>query len=266
LVLIAAFLGVWQFLSPNGARPPETAPTPAAGTAWALFLPIGFAVVILGVMLVRGQRVQRDLLRATWRMATSPEAAQAAFLRLTRSGFKQIAAQAHLMLAMLAERAADFAATLAHADAALAQLREPGVRAAAYDLQLPEIRAMRALALAALDRRQEAADELARVQREFPAFYMLERARVRTEQLLAVRDSDFASVARLARARAADLPISYRDDVLGEIATLATSGAAVGRLRLSRLQHELECDPLLAHWLDVTAPDLMARFSRLQPA
>jgi hypothetical protein len=266
LLLIVAFLAIWQFLTPSAVRPSETAPQPPRSLSSIFFIPVLGGAVIFALMLGRGRRVQQDLLRASWLMATSPADAQVGFVRLTRSGFKQVAAQAHLMLAMLAERAADFAAALAHVDAALVLLREPGMRAASYDLQLPEMRAMRALALAALDRRQEAADELARVEREFPAFYMLERARVRIEQLLAVRASDFASVARTATERPADLPISYRDDVLGEIATLVTSGAPIGRLRLSRLQYELESDPLLAHWLDVTAPDLMARFSRLQAA
>lgn len=266
LVLIVAFLAIWQFLS-GDPQAPEPAPEPARPALnWAIMVgPLVFTVAVFIMFFVRGKRAQAELLRATRLMATSPEAAGESFARVTRSNLKQIAAQAHLMLASLAERAADFPAVLAHADAALAQLRSLGMRALSYDMLLPDIHALRALAFAGLDRASDAASELARVEREFPTYYMLERARVRVEQLLAVRAGDFQTAARVATQRSPDLPISYRDDVLGEIATLVSRGT-VGRTRLSRLQHELECDPLLSHWLDVTAPDLMAQFGRLKAA
>jgi hypothetical protein len=197
-------------------------------------------------------------------MARDPQEAERELTRLTSFRVKLIAAQAHLLLASLAERAAQFDVTLAHADAAAARVISTGQRTAAYDLLLPDIHAMRALALAALDRPGEARQELGLVEQRFPAFYMLERTRVRVRQVLAARASDYAAVARIAGARSPDLPISYRDDVLGEIAEVVERPSAAGRERIVRLRHEIDCDPVLGYWLEATAPGLVRRLGELR--
>jgi hypothetical protein len=82
--------------------------------------------------------------------------------------------------------------------------------------------------------------------------------------MLAVRSGDVQSAAEISRARSADLSISYRDDVLGEIAEAVVRKNTVGRTRWSRLRWEIDHDPTLAHWLDATAPRLMVRFNELR--
>ena len=267
VVLIVAFLAIWQFLSPDG--PPAAAPVAESqfSIPWTFMLaPAALFAAIFGGLLWRGHSAQQTLIRAGTLIASDPSRAHDELLRLSGSSLKAVSAQAHLMLAGLAERAADYKAALAHADSALAQLREPGMRALTYDLLLPEIHAARALALGGLDRMSEASVELAAIEHDFPAYYLLERSRFRVLQLLAVRSGDYQGAAELSKARTADLPISYRDDVLGEIAEVVARGAAVGRTRLARLRSEIDLDPTLAHWLDASAPQLMVRFSDLRAA
>jgi hypothetical protein len=267
VTLIVAFLAIWQFLSPDTEPPAQVYAPEESFTVWVIALPLVLLFSsILGALLWRGQRAQRALLRAAVLVASDAPAAHDLLVRLTRSSLKMIAVQAHQSLAGLAERAGDFGAALAHADAALLQLRAPGARAMAYDLLLPDIHAMRALALAGLDRMSEASVELAAIEHDFPAFYLLERSKVRVLQLLAARAGDYGSAAKIAAGRSPDLPISYRDDVLGELAEVVARGTAVERTRLNRLRHEIEVDPVLAHWLDIAAPALVTRFDDLRAA
>jgi hypothetical protein len=267
VVLIVTFLAVWQFFAPEPLPPAEQFQPEEDFPIWAIAAPtvLLFAAIIGGV-LWRGQRAQRALLRAFGLIASDPPAAHDLLVRLTRSTLKLVSAQAHLSLAGLGERAADFDVALAHAEAALRQLQAPGMRAVAYDLLLPDVHAMRALAFAGLDRMTEASVELAAIEHDFPAFYLLERSKVRVLQLLAARAGDYRSAARIAADRSPDLPISYRDDVLGELAEVVARGTAVERTRLNRLRHEIDGDTVLAHWLDVAAPKLMARFDDLRAA
>jgi len=267
VVLIVAFLAIWQFLSPEPSA--TQAPGPRAEYDPILsivFVPLILLVTIFAGLLWRAKRAQRAIVRAGNLIASDPLRAHEELVGLSRSMLKQLSAKAHVMLAGLAERAGDFNASLAHADSALAQLRVPLARAVAYDILLPEVHAARALALAGLDRMSEASVELAAIEHDFPAYYLLERSRFRVLQLLAVRSGDYQSAARLSKARAPDLPISYRDDVLGEIAEVVARGGTIGRTRLSRLRCEIELDPTLAHWLDASAPELMRRFNDLRAA
>ena len=267
VVLIVAFLAIWQFLSPDTEPPAQVYEPQERVSLWAIVLPpVLLFSSILGALLWRGQRAQRAVIRAAVLIATDPPAAHDLLVRLSRSSLKMIAVQAHLSLAGLGERAGDFGAALAHADAALRQLRTSGARAMAYDLLLPDIHAMRALALAGLDRMSEASVELATIEHDFPAFYLLERSKVRVLQLLAARAGDFRSAAQIAASRSPDLPISYRDDMLGELAEVVARGTAVERMRLNRLRHEIEADPVLARWLEIAAPALMTHFDDLRAA
>jgi len=269
LFLIVAFLAIWQFLSPEPSvsRGPGQAPDSQYDVMFSIIVaPLGFFLAILAAILWRAKRAQKAIVRAGNLIASDPLRAHDELVGLSRSTLKQVSARAHVMLAGLAERAADFKTSLAQADAALAQLRVPMARAVAYDLLLPDVHAARALALAGLDRMSEASVELAAIEHDFPTFYRLERSRFRVLQLLAVRSGDYQSAARLSKARAPDLPISYRDDVLGEIAEVVARGGTIGRTRLSRLRCEIELDPTLAHWLDASAPELMRRFNDLRAA
>ncbi len=265
VVLIVAFLAIWQFMgTPDRAEPVASAPAGEFG--WLVPTAVLFYAVLLGGVIWRMKRAQRAFLKAAALIPRDARAAHDELVRWTRSGLKQLAAQAHLMLAGLAERAADYQVALAHADAGLRSLRRYAAKAAAYDAVLPGLRAMRALAFAGLDQRSKAEAELMAIERGFPSFFFLERSRVRVQLLLAVRAGDYQAAARIAADRSPDLPISYRDDVLGEIAQAVAPGQPVARTRLNRLRHEIEVDPVLARWLDVTAPGLMDRFDALRAA
>jgi hypothetical protein len=104
------------------------------------------------------------------------------------------------------------------------------------------------------------------IEEQFPAFFYLERTRVRTRLLLLIREGDLVSASRLSAERPPDLPISYREEMLGEIAEMAERTGALTREKLDRLRYEIDSDPVLHDWLDVVAPDLMQRFSEIRPA
>jgi hypothetical protein len=266
LVLIAMFLGIWQFLSPD-TPPTEQMPARRMSPGVAIALasaPVLFFIGIAVGLVWRARTSQRSMIRGSVLMGRDPKAAQALFERLARSPTHLIASEAHLALAWLAEREASFDVALAHADTALERAKKK--RAGAYDLLLPQIHATRAFALAALDRKEEARRELALLEKGFPAFFYLERTRVRVELLLLIKNGDIRNAAKLSGARPPDLPISYREEILGEIAEMVERTSAVSREKLDRLRYEIDSDPVLSDWLDVVTPDLMGRFSEIRPA
>jgi hypothetical protein len=262
---VVVFLGIWQLLSPDT---PQTAQMPVRTMPPAVAVVLAFipAVIFFGVftaLIWRARTSLRSMIRASVLMGRDPKRAQALLERLARSSTHLTASEAHLGLAWLAEREASFDVALAHADVALDRAKKK--RASAYDLLLPQIHATRAFALAALDRRKAARSELALIEKQFPAFFYLERTRVRVRLLLMVRKGDFSSASQLSADRPPDLPISYREEMLGDIAEMVERTGALTREKLDRLRYEIDSDPVLGDWLDVVAPDLMHRFSEMRP-
>jgi hypothetical protein len=164
-------------------------------------------------------------------------------------------AQDCLMRAGVAERRGDFAEAIDHAGRGLGRLADERSRSAA-DMLYPDLISLRAFALAACDRHEEAEAELVSLGAGYPhkaraAF------RVRLVQLLRARD--LAGAAAWVEQSEADLPLSVREELLADLARAAAAPDQAGAGEASRLRDELRA-PEIRRWVDIAAPGLIEAF------
>ena len=98
------------------------------------------------------------------------------------------------------------------------------VRAMASDVLLPQLHAVRALALAASGKLDEANAVMSMVAADFPSFIALPGAELGVRLVRAVRGGDLEAASRIAMARTRDMPLSVRVDMLADLALAATTG------------------------------------------
>ena len=256
VLLIVIFLAIWTVLAPPaGSRPPPS-PAPDDSVSGEVVAPVVALAVIamVGYQLVRGERLARRLLSATLDIARGDEERAASTLTALANGQAiAIAAAAHHGLAYLSERHARWSEVIADCDRGIAKLgRYASVRATQTDVMLPELIALRAMALAATGRQPEADAELALLSRDFPTFAFAGRAHFRTQLVAAVKSGDVARAAEVARSRTLDLPLSLRDDTLADIALALAN--ELPKDEIARLAADLREDAKLRSWIDSLAP------------
>jgi hypothetical protein len=211
----------------------------------------------LGVIFYSAFRARRHIvmLQRAWIGAVRGDPAAIAALReVAAGGFDTIAAQAYLLLARVADRRGDPAEALAQVEQGLSRLSRYASRVAAAELVLPELSAERAYFLAAAGRDAEAAAELAALN---PAYPFLARARYRVRLMTLVRRGDLAGAARLAEGRDLDLPLSPRDELLGDAVRVAVSPETSGAGEVARVKDELKTQPDLRRWMAAVAPAVL---------
>lgn len=167
-----------------------------------------------------------------------------------------IAAQAHLLLADRAERSADFATALAAATEGLARLSDPRDRVAA-DIVYPDLVSLRAFALAAHGRFEEANAELATLG---PAYPHYSRAIFRARLLTLVRLRDLRAAADWIDRGEADLPLSVREELLADLVRATQHPALAGAGEIQRLKDDLQTIPEARPWIRTAAPGLLEAF------
>ncbi|HWL88910.1 MAG TPA: hypothetical protein VNO21_24065 [Polyangiaceae bacterium] len=240
------------------AHPPPPAETkkdePQDLSLYFILLAVGG--VAFAVFRLRAVRTERRWRVAIQDMARGNDArASEELTHLTKSRLPMFASLAHLALAGLAERRADWDACLSHCEKGLAGI---GTNRRLYsDYLLPELIATRALALAATSRAAEAEAQRALLQSQFPAFARAGGAHFRVQLMSAIRASDFDAAAAIARGRTLDLPLPLRDDVLADVVLAASAGATVDEV--DRIARELREDEPLRAWIDAVAPGLRNR-------
>jgi hypothetical protein len=260
------FLAIWQFLSPSDATPGHArppAPPPASGfDPWIVATPAAMIVLVVGALWLQLWLTRREIARfARAELAVARgdvERATAELTALSKSSRQALAAQAHLLLARLGERDARWPDVITRCDTGLATAtRNAMIRVQLVDLTIPELTELRALALAAMDRRAESDAELAILGRDYPTYPFQSRALVRAQLVGAMRARDLAAAADIARSRTIDLPLSVRDDTLADLALVLAGGASNDEIE--RVDSELRDDPKVRAWIDAIAPDARAR-------
>lgn len=254
-------LGVVQLLAfPLDASSSSLASAPAApttaGDVLAAALLVGIVVAVTCIVFVSvAQRRQRALAIARRQVAVGErDRAIPALARLAMSAGALDAAAAGLELARIAASQADFAEAISRCDAAIARVSRPPMRAAASVYLLPALMTESAVALASRGGLEDADAELAILGRDFPSFPYLASSQLRVKLVRAVRAGDRETACAAARARTAEMPLPYREDVLCDL--LLASRDEVGEEDLARLDAELRDDGELRRWLDAVAPGL----------
>jgi hypothetical protein len=262
--LVVTFLAIWQILAPSDG--PRSASASGATPDWGWTLTVGpiastivFVVALITWQNARSGRALRRMQMAELAVARGDDQGAAVLLdEVARSGVDAVAATARAHLARTSVRQARWDDAIAQCDEGIARAtRRAPTRAYVSDLILPELVELRAVALAALDRRAESDAELAMLARDFPTYAFAARAVLRAKLVGAARAGDMAGAAQIARGRTLDLPLPLREDVLGDVALALASGAA--REELGRLDGELREDGELRAWLDAIDPELRGR-------
>jgi tetratricopeptide (TPR) repeat protein len=262
VTLVALFFCIYQLLpaaGPSGAASAlPTSPTAIAALVGAVFVAL---LVPLVVWQVRRQRADgRALSLAQLDVARSELAkATTAFEALSQPKRTiAVAAAAHLGLAQLAERRASWDDAIQHCDRGIARLcSNATLKAMHADLLYPELIALRAVALAAQGRSDEANAEASLLASECPGYVLGARARFSLGLMLAVRSGNLDAAAEVAKRRSPDLPLSLRDDMLADVVLAATT--TVPPEERERIDAELHDDAELRAWVDAVAPGLRDR-------
>jgi hypothetical protein len=262
VTLAVLFFCIFELSSgggPTGGRSAAPA-SPVTIALWIAGVFVALLVPLLAWQVRRQSADARALGRAQLEVARS-ELAKAADSFAALSDPKRtiaVAAAAHLGLAQLAERKACWAEALQHCDAGIARLASNRTFKAMHaDLLYPELLALRALALAALDRPDEANAEASLLAKECPGYVLAARAQFSRGLMIAVRAGELDEAMVMARARTRDLPLSIRDDMLADVVLAATT--TVPREERERIDSELRDDDELRAWMDAVAPGLRSR-------
>src|SRR6185503_9846599 len=234
----------------SGRRAPEDALLNRIGGAAALG---GIATLILLTGRARKQMIALQKASRTI-FAGDPEARKA-LRRLSQGPQDIVAAQAHLELALDAERTADLGAALVHAEQGVGRLSRYAARLATSEVVLPALIAERAFLLAASGRAGEADAELEALPAAYP---FLACARFRVRLVTLVRRGELAEAARLVEQRALDLPLGPRDELLADAVRVAVDPASCGAGEVARVKEELRREADLRRWVEVVAPGVIA--------
>ncbi|MCC6551603.1 MAG: hypothetical protein IT372_01105 [Polyangiaceae bacterium] len=255
---------LWLLIKPEAGRAGSGAGGAIITSQW---LAAGaLAVLGAGVLAALGAAaflaIRRGRERAGRRMERAPapaaprEPAERDLRALTESPSDVVAAQAWLLLATAAERRGDMDIVLEHAARGLGRLADARSRAAA-DILYPDLISLRAFALAARDRFEEADAELAMLGPGYP-HHARAVFRVRLVQRLRARDLDGA--AEWALRSEGDLPLSVREELLADLAVAASAPERAGAGEAARLRDELRAAPELRLWILRVAPGLLEAF------
>jgi hypothetical protein len=255
LALLFGGMGIVELQSLGGASS-----VGGLGLAEVLAMSIGVAAPLAALGLLRRRRARaiRRATREAWKRGGWVAADETRGAMLAESRSDEVAAGGCLTLASLAERKGDFEGAIAACDKGLGRLAAVRKRGE-VELVHADLVALRAFALSACDRRDEADAELASLGESYPGYG---RAVFRVELVTLVRGHDFAGAARLVEQSTGDLPLSLREQLLAEVARAAAEPDRVGAGEVERLREELKDSPERARWLDRAAPGLVEAFGR----
>lgn len=261
--LVLFFVVVWQFVGPDGAPGPAPAPaSPSSGLAVGvvqavLTLLFGVAVVVIF------RRARRDgATLAAASVAASlghADEARAVLAPLVDSRQPLMAASARSILADVAERAGDLKTARQLLDQAITAAN--GVRTAGAEYVLAAMYGQRAMVRAALGDEAGVREDLATLEQRFPDTLARSTAVLPSELRLAARRGDWSAAAAIAERRKPTTALSYRDDLIADIAMVA-SGKVRDPAEMSRLLDDLADDPSLSAWVDTLAPGARAAIER----
>lgn len=249
IAILCALIAYMTWQTASGP-PSEDSYSLVTGCVGAVILVALFYGMIASAMR-KDEIGRRAVLRARRTLASGDaETAERLFAGLARSPLASVAAEAHLELAVLAQRRTDLRAALEHCDAGLAVLAKSPSGAAHADILLPRLVSERAFALAGLGRIQQADAELAAIASTYPSYAHLTGAIFRTRLLSALRSMSVSAATEIARERTPQLALSLHDETMADAVLALESNHP---RELARLHEEL-ADPGLARWLDYMVP------------
>jgi hypothetical protein len=262
LALLVMFVAIWQLLPASStADSQELAPLTTNAVGAALAAAMTLVVVAAVVATARNLGQDRRLAVAMAALARGDRGAETEVEAMARSRYPATAAQASLELARLAERRGDLETALRRCDEGIqAATRNEAARAMLSSIVLPDLVAERAFVLAASDRADKAAAEMAALGKQFPAFPFMARAELRVGVIQRVRRNDLEGAARFAALATEDLPLSLRDETLVDLVQAVAHPEHAGAGEVEPLRRELRLDPELAQWLRTVAPSVVQAF------
>lgn len=254
LVLVSTWL---YFEQPS---PPSDAPGESpglTGTLALLSVPL-FMLVWASVVIRSRLQATRALKVAQHALAVGDDARfLSALVRVRTSTLPQHRIEAAFLEARHAYPQARFEQVLEATECALQLFAQhPTLRALHVDIMVAGCLELRACALAALGRGDEARAELAVLLRDCPSYAHRPRVEHVVDLLASITSGDWPRAAQLARSRPATAAVSLREEMLADLATMVDAAAADER---TRVQRELEEVPALRTFIDRVAPDLIAR-------
>ena len=175
---------------------------------------------------------------------------------LVNSVHDVVAAHAHALLTVIAERRGDAQVMLGAVSLGFGRLRRAEGHAAAA--LRPELMAQRALALTLLDRRDEAAAELGFLTEG--AYPTWERDLFRVRLVDLARAGRFQEAARWVEQSAGDLPLSVRDELLADLVRAVNAPESAGLGEMERIRDELRTEPGHLRWIELVAPRALNAF------
>lgn len=189
--------------------------------------------------------------------AGSADESDAALSTPARSTISNHAAAARFELALHAEARDDLPAALDHVESGLGQLLTDSMaRAVSNDLVFPGLVALRARALAALGRTDEALAELELLARDFPGYALAAPTVLLVRTVAALRGGDRALARDFVRSRAADVELTRHGELLFAL-LLGEAGCFEADGERERIDAELAAHPGSASWVERVAPGLI---------
>ena len=269
LLLVGTFVVVYEVLSvepgAGTARHHAAASPPFQATGGLVsFVFLAFALFIF----VRIRRATRDAVRmrdleSAIQLDDAHAISRVESLSAARAPAK--AANALFLLAQHHERSARFVEALAAAEAGLNRIETSAAMRNAYsDILVPGLHVQRAVALAALGRTEDARDAAIALSAGFPGYAFLSTALLRIDLIATARAGDFARACAIGEARGADLPITYRDELLCAMLRAATHGAEEDER--ARISHVLARKDRVRAWVAAVAPGLVDAQKAGEPA
>ena len=264
VTLAVMLLAVWKLLEPaqGGVESSDSGGEVLTSSVVLAFVLVSILVLVQRLLTLSDHG--RRLLAAQVDLARGKiEPAMVALEALTRTQQDTIAAGAHLALAQLAERSSRWAdpSTIRARDRA--PLEERAAQGRSVRCSLPRAARNACVCARGVGPRGPAAAEIATMDAECPSYVHAARAHFRIGLLSAVRGGDLPRAADLARARAPELPLSLRDDMLADVVLAATS--VVSKDERERIDAELENDAPLRAWIDGVAPACARRHACASP-
>jgi tetratricopeptide (TPR) repeat protein len=269
---IVMFLAIWKFLQPDPktSRAPvvhRPAPPPPAGEPnllLSLVLPLAVTIaLVIGIFALQMRKVRqttRALVAARVSIARGDVSAGALALEdLSKSRYRGPAAEAHLVLARLAESHGELDKALRYCEAAIAMFPGEGDRAAA-NVVFPSLLAERAFLFAAKGRSADASAEMDLLTQSYPSFTEQRGAAVRVALAQHLQRGDFEAAARLAN-QCPDLSVFARDELLADLALVVAHPSSTSVEEVERLEDELR-DPKVCRFIAAVSPSLMEAFQR----
>jgi len=270
---IVFFVAVWLFLAPTSPRPPApVTPAPIAGDPMPLLNPAlivlayGIVLWLLRHQLMEARKATNALAAARTRIARGDGAGGVSALKdLTRSKRPGVAAEAHLMLARLAERTGNLRDALSECEAGIGKFPTEYERAVAAECLFPSLLAERAFLFAAQGKVADASAEIDLVSQQYPLYTERSAAALRVKLAQHVREGDFEAAAQVAEG-SSDLILFSRDEILADLAHVIARPTSVSIEEVERLEDELHGDKDLRLYIQAVAPSAMAAFEQARRA